>query len=86
MSIVAAILVWAAATAWLAGRGSKRTWLAALFAFPFLCAALFALEPSFGAGGRAYLDVAVIAAALVWAAVALASALIWFAAGRARSP
>ena len=85
MSIALLVLLWAAGAVALAGHGMKRAWLAALLAFPLVCAVLFALEPSFGAGGGEYLRVAVFVACHLWAGTALISALAWFALGRTRA-
>ena len=84
MSILVIILIWAAAVVTLAGRGMKRSWLASLFAFPLICAAAFALEPSFGSGGEEYREVATVVAVLVWTGVAIVSVIAWFIGARSR--
>jgi hypothetical protein len=86
MSIVAIVLLWGAGVVLLAGRGLKRAWLAGLAAFLPLCALLFYLEPSFrGPRGRDYLNVALVVAALVWAAAAVVSVIAWFVGARRRT-
>jgi uncharacterized membrane protein len=78
-------MIWAAAAVLLAGRGMKRSWLASLLAFPLLCAALFAFEPSFGPSGRAYLEVAIVMAVAIWVAVAVVSGIAWILGARRRA-
>ena len=85
MSIVLILLIWAVTAVLLASRDMKRSWLAILIAYPVLCAGLFAFEPSFGPGGRAYLEVATVVAILIWAAVAVVSTIAWFVANRRRT-
>ena len=87
MSVALFVLLWAALAVLLAARGWTRAWLASLIAFPLLAALLLLLDPSLqGPGARAYRSVGTGAAALVWAAGALASAAAWLLAGRRQKP
>ena len=86
MSVTIVIVGWAALVVILAGRGLKRLWLAALLAFPLVCLAVFALDPSLqGVSGDKYRAVATIVGGVLWVGAGLASLVAWFIGSRARA-